>query len=396
MSATSLELSSLRSIKYSDAVRYRKNVKPFGTNTINQSGSPYLKYKLPRVDVLDGHNMKHYLKVEADGDAASDDLLHSNVRSIWKSLRVSVGSEDVQSVNQIGHLSVIRDNLYMKANERTTRAVVAQGIPALAVSGVATKYGHHLLRGGFLDNLIPLYKVSQIEIEFELNQVLAEHTDATTAVTELEVSSAQLTLPMIRSAALRAQIDAGEYQISYTDWNLFEDTSLSSGATSHTVVIPAAQKSVTGLILTMRNTADINDPNFGGDLYQNAYVFNGLAKFHVIIDGEQIPKESIDCTSAVELYDYMAEFAGGEEQLGNFFDGGYDTATDGKFVLFFPLTSAPFDRASVSGTDLNSKTGQIQLELSQMNASVNSHIRGWLRYDRIATFGAGGQLVISK
>ena len=392
----SKEMSSLRSIKFSDTVRYRKNIKPFGINAISESGTPYLHYKLPRSDVLDGHNLVHYFKAEADGDAAADDVFHSNIASIWRSLRVQVGSEDVQNVLQAGHLQVILDNLYMKSDERNSRAVIAQGIPALSASGTATKYGHRLLRGGFLDNLIPLYKIPQVEVIFELNQNLAEHTNATTAVTEVDITSPQLTLAMIRSKELRGKIDGGNYQITFTDWDLFEDTSLLSGASSHTVVVPASHKSVTGIVLTMRNTADINDPNWGDDKYESAYLTNALAKLHFIIDGEQIPKESIDCTSNVELYDYLVEFAGGQENVGEWFDGAYDTATDGKFVLFFPLNGEPFCRDTVSGTDLNSKTGQIQIEMTQMTASANSQIRGWVRYDRVVQFGTDGGVVVSK
>lgn len=396
MVLTSKELSSIRSVNYSDYARFKKNVKPFGINAINESGTPFLTYKLPRTDILDGGHVKHYFNSEFDGDAANDDKGHSNIRSIWRSLRVQIGGEDAQHCLQVGHLAVILDNLYMKNDERSTRAVVAQGIPALSASGTSVRYGHSILRGGFLDNVIPLYKLPQIEVIWELNQNLSEHTDATTAVTELNVSTPQLTLPLIRSAEMRAMIDAGDYEIKYTDWDLFEDTSLLSGASSHTVVIPASHKSVTGLILTMRNTADINDPNYGAGKYETAYLTNALAKMHLIVDGEQIPKESINCTNNVEMYDYMAEFASGNENLGSFFDGAYDTATDGKFVIFFPLTGAPFDDNAVAGQDLNSRTGQIQVELTQMTASANTAIRGWVRYDRVARIGADGSIVISK
>jgi hypothetical protein len=394
--SSSKDLSSLRSIKFSDAVRYRKNIKPFGINQISETGQPYLHYRLPRTDVLDGHGVKHYFKAEADGDDAADDKFHSNIRSIWRSLRVQVGSEDVQYVNQVGHLAVIRDNLYMKTDERTSRAVVAQGIPALSSSGTAVRYGHRLLRNGFLDNLIPLYKIPHVEVIFELNQNLAEHTDATTAVTEVSITNPQLTLTMVKSKSLRAKIDSSDYQITFDDFDIFEDTTLSSGATSHTLVIPASHKSITGIILTMRNQADINDPNFGDDKYESAYVTNGLAKLHFTIDGQQLPLESIDCTNNVELYDYMTEYAGGSENVGPWFDGAYDTATDGKFVIFFPLSGEPFCRDSVSGTDLNSKSGQIIVEMSQMSATVNTAIRGWVRYQRVVQFAKSGSIVVSK
>lgn len=393
----SLEMSSLRNIKFTDATRYRTAVKPFGTGSVSESGSPYLTYKLPRSDVLDGAHARHYFTAEVDGDAAADDAFHSNIRSIWRSIRVQVGSEDVQNVLQAGHLAVILDNLYLKADERATRCVVAQGLPALSSSGVGVKYGHDLsLPGGFLENLIPLYKIPQVEIIFELNQSLAEHTNATTAVTELDVTSSQLILPMIRSKELVGKLNAGDYQITFTDYDLFEDTSLLSGASSHTVVVPASHKSVTGLILTMRNQADVSDPNYGTGKYETAYLTNALTKCYFVIDGQQIPRQAIDCTNQVEMFDYMAEFAGGLDKLGNHWNGTYDTATDGRFVMFFPLNGQPFDSNVVSGTNLNDKTGQIQIELSQMTASANTQIRGWVRYNRIVSFGQSGSVVVSK
>lgn len=391
------EMSSLRTINFSDATRYRTAVKPFGTASVSESGTPYLHYKLPRSDVLDGAHARHYFTAEADGDAGSDDAFHSNIRSVWRSIRVQVGSEDVQNVLQAGNLAVILDNLYMKADEKSSRAVVAQGIPALASSGVAVKYGHNLsLHGGFLENLIPLYKIPQVEVIFELNQSLAEHTNATTAVTQVNITNSQLILPMIRSKELRSRLDSSDYQITFDDYDLFEDTSLLSGASSHTTVVPASHKSVSGIIIQMRNTADVSDPNYGTGKYQTANLTNALSKLYFTIDGEAIPKQAIDCTNMVELYDYMAEFAGGNDKLGNWFDGAYDTAADGKFVLFFPLNGAPFDRDTVSGSNLNDKTGQIQVEFSQLTASANTQIRGWLRYNRVVSFGQNGSVVVSK
>jgi len=324
------------------------------------------------------------------------DAFMSNIRCIWRSLRVQVGSEDIQYVNQVGHLACIRDNLYMKAEERTSHAVISQGIPALASSGTAVMYGHHLLRGGFLDNLIPLYKIPQVEVIFELNQTLAEYTDATTAVTEVDITVAQLTLPLIRSAELKSKLDSGDYQISFTDFDLFEDTSMLSGASSHTLVVPASHKSITGLLLQMRNVADINDPNWGGEKYEACSLFNALSKLHFTIDGEQVPKESIDATNGVQLYDYLVEYCGGADQVGNFFNGAYDTAADGQFTLAMPFAGAPFDRDAVSGTDLNSKTGQLIIEFSALTVSANTHIRGWVRYQRVVQFGQNGSVVVSK
>jgi hypothetical protein len=386
----------LEAVTYSDVSRYSKNVKPFGINAIDESGTPYLHYKLPRTDILEGKSVRHYFNAEVDGDAAADDAFHDNIKSIWRSIRVQVGSEDIQHVLQFGHLSVILDNLHYSTDKRAGYGAVAQGIPALSSSGTAVRYGHCLLPDGFLDHLLPLYKLSQVEVILELNQTLNEHTNATTAVTELDVTSPQLKCTMIRSAQLRQKMDAGDYEISFTDYDLFEDTSLLSGASSHTVVVPSSQRSVTGIVMTMRNTADVNDPNWGAGKYQVAYLKNGLTKLHFIIDGEQVPKESINCNEAVELYDYLHEFAGGEHKVGPYFQGAYDTDVDGRFVLFFPFSGNPFNENDVTGIDLASKTGQIQIELTQMTATANTQVRGWVRYQRVARISSDGKVVVSK
>lgn len=385
----------LKNTKFSDAVRYTKQVKPFGINAISETGQPYLTYKLPRTDVLEGHRCIHFFNAEADGDAAADDVFHDNIKSIWRSLRVQVGSEDVQHILQYGHLSVILDNLHYSTDKRAGWGAIAQGLPALSSTGTAVRYGHNILPGGFMDNLLPLYKLPQMEVIFELNQTLAEHTNATTAVTEVDITSPSLKCTMIRSKELRGKLDAGEYVVAFNDYDLNEDTSLLSGASSHTMVIPASHKSVTGIILTMRNTADINDPNWGQGKYQSAYLTNALTKLHFIIDGEQHPKESIDCSQNVELYDHLIDFAGGEEHVGPYFQGAYDTATDGRFVLFYSFAGNQSDPNSVSGIDLNSKTGQIQVEMT-LTASANTQIRAWVRYQRLVKFASDGSLVVSK
>ena len=391
---TPKDYSSIRPIDYADSVRYTKIMKPFGNATASLTTSRDLEFHLMRTDFMDGHNVKLAFKAEADDDAASDDVFMSNIKCIWSTLSVKVGNQYAHNIFNYGHLSCILDNIYMSAQERTGRAAIAQGIPALSASGTAVKYSHDILRDGVLDNVLPLYKLPQVIIKFELDSNVAAYTNATTAVGSVDVTDVKLIIPQFRSAKLRAKMDSGDYQIVYTDWDEFSNTALLSGASSHSLVIPASHKSVTGIIIHPRNIADINDPDWGGEKYQACSVFNALSKLYLTIDGQPVPAEPIDCTNGVELYDYLLEFAGG--QHGSFFTGAYDTATDGQFILALPLSSEPFDRNVVSGLDLNSKTGQIIVEFSSMTASVNTHIRGWVRYQRIMQISKDGKAFFAK
>lgn len=389
----------IKHAKFSDAERYVLDVVPHGNTALSESGANLVKFRLPRQDILLGQDITFNFTAEADGDAGADDVFMSNIACLWETMTVSVEGETVQHVREFGHLSCIDANLRWKDSYRSSWGAICQGVPAVASSGTARKYSMRLLHGNFLQNIIPAYKLGQIEVEFQLDQNLAKYTDATTAVTEVDVTLMTLKCPYVKSPELKAAYDSQDVVANFTDYDHHRDTSLLSGSTSHTTIAPTSHKSVSGIIYTMRNQADVQDPNWGGEKYEACYLTNALTRLSFVVDGQQIPKREIRCEEQVELYNALVEYAnhrkGSEYSAPDFFTGAYDTAADGQFIIAYPFNAFTGSEQTVSGLNTAQRTGQLEVHLT-CTASANTQVDLWVRYDRMVKFLKDGGIQISK
>lgn len=385
--------------KFSDAERYVLDVTPHGNTALSESGANLVKFRLPKQDILLGQDIVFNFTAEADGDAGSDDVFLSNIACIWDTMTVSVEGETVQHLREYGHLQCIDDNMRWGDSYRASWGAICQGVPALSSSGTAVKYGMRLLHGNFLSNIIPTYKLGQIEVEFQLDQTLSKYTNATTAVTEVDVTLMTLKCPYVKSAELKSAYDSQDVVANFTDYDHHRDTSLLSGATSHTTIVPTAHKSVSGLLYVMRNQADVQDPDQGGEKYQSLNVTNALTRLSFVVDGQQIPKREIRCDQQVELYQALIEYAnhrkGENYSAPDFFTGAFDTATDGQFLIAYPFNAFTGSEETVSGLNTAQRTGQLEVHLT-CTASVNTQVDLWVRYDRVVKFLKDGGIQISK
>ena len=391
--------SLVKHANFSDAVRYVLDVNPHGITSLSATGSNLVKFRLPKQDILLGQDITFNFTAQVDGDSASDDKFMSNIACIWQTMLISVEGEEIQSVREIGHLQCIDDNLRWGRSYRTSWGSICQGVPSLSASGTDIKYSMRLLHGNFLSNIIPTYKIGQIEVEFQLDQTLAKYTDATTAATEVDVSLMTLKCPYVKSEELKQQYDGQDVTAAFIDYDHHRDTSLLSGATSHTVIVPTSHKSVSGILMVMRNQADVNDPNAGLEKYEAANVTNALTRLSFVVDGTQTPKREIRCEQQVELYGALIEYAAhrkGENYAApEFFTGAYDTATDGQFIVAYPFNAFTGNEETVSGLNTAQRTGQLEVHLT-CTASANTQIDLFVRYDRIVKFLSGGGLQVSK
>lgn len=385
----------------SDASRYVLDITPYGITTASNTGNQVIAFRLPRQDFLVGQDIILNFNAEADGDAASDDKFMDNIACIWRNFRVKIDGEEIQFIREVGHLQSITDNLLHDASYRSSWGVICQGIPSLASSGTAVRYGMRLQHNNFLSNLIPCGKLGLIEVEFELDPIVSKYTTATTACTQVDVTQLQLRCPFLKSQELETKYNSQDVEISFFDHEHHRNTSLLSGATSHTIIVPSSNKSLDGILFAMRAQADVQDPNFAGTKrYTQANLTNALTRLSFVIDGEQVPKREIDCTNQVELYEALLEYAGARKGLDykspSFFDTNYDAASTSQFVVGYPFNALTGATNTVSGLDTASKTGQIEIHLSALTASADSQIDVWTRYTRVCKFMRNGGIAQSK
>jgi hypothetical protein len=395
MSAVSL----INNARANTSDRYSVDVVPYGNTSLSLTGANLVQFRLPKENFLIGQDIVFYFNAEADGDAASDDAFLSNIACVFNSFRVRIEGREIQHVRECGFLQCIDDNLRWQDSYRNSWGVICQGVPALASSGTAVRYGMRLLHGNVLDNVLPMYKIGQVEVEFQLNIRPAEYTEATTAVTEVDITEMQLKCPYIASEELKRHFDSQDVAVKFTDYEHFRNTNINSGDTSATIIVPTSNSSLSGILFCMRNQADVQDPNSGLEKYQSAMLTNALTRLSFVVDGTQIPRRDIDCTNQVELYGALLEYAG--HRKGNmdtapdFFNGAYDTATDGQFVVAYPFNALVGSNNTLSGLNTAKRTGQLEIHMN-MTASANTQVDIWTRFDRVITFGKSGGVAVSK
>lgn len=386
--------------KFSDVTRHTLDLTPYSNSSLSNTGNTIVKFRLPQENILLGKDLVLNFNCEIDGDAASDDKLVANICSVWNSLRVRVAGSEVQHVREYGHIQSLDDAMKQPYSFRTSFGAIAQGIPALASSGTAVRYGMRFLQGTFLANVIPTYKIGQLEIEFELETQLGKIASATTAPTELDITEMQLRCPFIKSEQLKQHFDSNDVVVKFTDYENHRDTSLLAAATSHTTTLPTNHKSLDGVVVQMRKQTDVQNPALVAEKYTNISLTNALTKFSFVLDGQQVPRREINCKDFVEPYEYLLEYAGhkkGEEfNAGSFFDGTYGDATSSQFIIAFPFNGLTGAKNTISGINTSGSSNQLQIHFSSMTASDNTQIDVFLRYSRSCKFTKNGEVIVTK
>lgn len=400
MSVPSFVENSLKPFKdLTDLKMKVTKINPFGAQTFSSSGTRNITFKLPRDGNLVPWRSFFYFQVKVDGDSASDDELMQDVHTVFDRFKVEVGSQEAVLEDEYGWFRNQEFNAYASESDLTSSSSSAMNIPDNSVSGTFKKYRVPLSskwnKDGFFKDLLPLYKLDQVTLEWQINNSLAEFTTATTAVTSLDIQNCELELYFIDSPTLRKLFDMDIVR-NFTTHYTYHST-IPSGATQVSVNIPCAFQNLRGLSMIMRNSADPIDPNWqtGTALenlkYARSFQLNSLSKFSVSIDGKQYPEKEIDGTNGIELVSNLERYWN-VDRLGAWFDNEVFTNSNGKgyYAVSFSATDE-----GVTGLSLVSKSGTIVANAT-LNAGANTDVDFFLRYDRFYKIGKDGSFSITK
>ena len=374
-------------------------INPFGAQTFSASGTRDITFKLPRDHFLVGSRSYFYFKAEPDGDAAGDDEFMSDIHTIFDNFRVEIGSQEVMNESEYGWFKSLEFDAYASGTDRNCASSTVMNIPDNSTSGTAKKFRIPLAskwdNKGFFKDVLPLYKMDQMTLEWRINNTLAEYTTATTAVTSVDLTNCELELYMIDSPTLRKLFETDIVKNFTTQYH-YHGT-LSNGATQLSVNIPASMQNLRGLAMLMRNSADPTDPNWetGTALenykYTHAFVLNALTKFSVSIDGKQYPDKEIDGSDGTELVSNLERYWQ-VDRLGDWFDADTLTATDGKGYYSISFSGT---EEGVTGLSLVSKSGTVVVN-ANLTAGVATDLDFFLRYDKFYKIGKNGEFSITK
>ena len=378
-----------------------KKINPFNGQSFSAAGTREITFKLPRDKILLGTNSYFYFKAKPDADSAADDEFQNDIHTCFDRHTVKVGSQTVVEENEFGWWRSLEFLAKASESDLTSASTTVMNIPDNSISGVAKKYRIPLAskwnNKGFFSQPLPLYKMDQVEITYEINSSIAEYTTATTAVGTVDITVPELELYFIDSPTLRKLFDVDLVRNFRTFFHYH--SVLTSGATQLSVNIPASFQNLRGLAMIQRNSATSSDPNWetGNDALENlkyckSFLLNSLTKFDVSVDGKPYPSTPIDGSNAVELVSNLERFWGNADRLGAWFDSDTMTATNGKGYYAISFSA---DDDNVSGLNSASKTGTIVVR-ADLTVGVNTDVDFFVVYDRFYKISKNGDISVTK
>lgn len=397
--------NSIQPLKdYSEIKSYTLKIQPQGNTSFSPSGTREIKFLLPKSGILLGEKSRFYLRVKVDGDSASDDKLMSNIHSIFEERRIRVGSTDLIQENEYGFFKTLQHDALMSDTDLNNMNTSIMNIPNNIASGTFKKYSIPLASkftpNDFFSDLLPLYKMETIELEYVLNSSLAKFTTATTAVQTLDVQNCELELHIIDSENLRKILNNVDITRSISTHFHYRNV-LPSGASSASVNVPANYRNIRSVLMVPRLSADVIDPNWetGNTAletykYSHAVALSGLSKYHLVIDGEQVPKQEIDTTNNVELIENLTK-AWNLNRLGGWFDSSDTyTTSDGKIYISVPLSVLS---DGVNGLNTRNKSNNI-IWNGTFSSATGSQLDQdfFILYDKFISINKQGLLTVVK
>lgn len=407
MSIPQYVLDSIKPFKdFSDLKLIVVKVNPFGNTQFTFDGNNEIIFKLPRNGVIVGTESRVFFSVKVDGDSASDDALMSDVHSVFDRHIAEIGNQEIYREEQYGFFKTLEFDAKASSSDRNSVSSTIMGIPSDAgsASGTYKKYAIPLAskwdNRNFWSKPKPLFNCDQYTLRYFINRSLAQYTTATTAVTSLDIKDCFLECYIIDSPQLRKLYSTTDIVDTFDTFYHY-NAKVSSGSTSVSTNIPTTYQNLRSLLMVMRESGDVIDPNWATGTatlefykYSHALQLNAINKFNVDIDGKPVLDKDMELyPNYTELPPNLAR-AWGVDRLGDWHDADTLDPTDGKGYIGIGF-SPSFE--GVSGQNLQNKSGSIVIR-SDFNSGLgaNNDFDYFLIYSKYYKLGKNGDFSITK
>ena len=391
---TNSKATSLRN--FSDVKRTIHRIEPYNSQTFNSTTQRRLLFKAPRIGLLRG--TRSYIRFDC---VVSGGSLNSCYEPFQRH-RVKVGNQYVIDEREYGFYKVTQLKASIKTGDINSASIKAIGEQNSANDGDKLELKLPLSsvlydKRNLFSNLLPLYKMDQIEIEFQINDSLDQFTSGD--ATAIEISNVQLICDIVDSPRLRSQFATTIKRAVETQDHQFRNLPASSSKINE--ILPSSYQNIQFLHLIQRDTADVSVGTTGAEYYDNILKTNGADNIQVILDGKVYPEQPYKTGNAaanssavggVEMIHAAEECWAPKDQILGSWHNYSNWEQSNRAYIAIPLAT---ERKAVSGIRSANTSGNMQLKCDINNAN-QTNLDFFITYHKFMEIQASGAVKMAE
>lgn len=354
---------------------------PYNGSSFNTS-TRKIKYRLPRVGVLDG--IKSYQKCDVNVAGGSSDSLASHFNKI----KVWVGNQLIVDSTDDGRMRTLEMDAYTMTDEANSATLKATGYRQVVADDTTQTKRMSLshpkyFKRGFFAKKLPLFKMNQVTIEFELYDDLNTFTSGD--ATAITVDNCKLMLHILDGAPIKNEY-VGEIKGSFLAHEK-HFRNLVNGASKINEQIPAHYNNLNFVIIEQQSNAlvdlGVTSQNYN---FSSNHTLNSINNIELQIDGERFPKTPIQTDDVAEIVDNLQKgWAPNSQYLGDVIHNYSDKSDESNMYVIIPLAQ---ELKAVSGQKLSNKSGTVVVK-ADVTSAQQTDLTIWTVYNKFYKITAG-------
>lgn len=371
---------------FSDVKRTVHRVEPYNGQSFNSTSNRRILFKMPRMGILRG--IRSFLRFDC---VISGGSLNSAYEPFLRH-RVKVGNVYHVDEREYGFYNITKLKALVKTGESNSASLKITGDGNTAADGETNEMCLPLAntlydKRGYFSELLPLYKMDQIELEWEINDSIDQFTSGdATAVT---INNIQLVLDIVDSPRLRASFGS-VIKRGYESFD-HQVRSLTASSSKISEILPSSYQNINHLLLIMRDSADVSVGTTGAHYYDNILKMNSINNMQAFLDGKPYPATPIKTNTSADGISGVENIRNLEECWGTQCLGSWhnyqDSNTSNRSYVGIPFA---VERKTVSGLRTSNTSGNLlfKADVSNSNATQLDFFVNYVQFLEIAPSGA--------
>lgn len=368
----------------SDIKRTTHRIEPYNSQSFNTTSNRRLLFKLPRVGLLRGVNS--YLRYDITVAGGSVNSAYEP----FHRFKVRVGNQEIINEREYGMFKINQLKATIHTGQANSASIKATGEGNTQSDGVINEMCLPLAHVAYdkrslFSELLPLYKMDQCELEWEVNDSLDQFTSGD--ATSVTINNCQLVLDIVDSPRLRQSFSTPiKRSIETFDHQV---RNLPASSTKINEILPSSYQNIQAVFLFQRETADVSVGVTGGEYYSNLQL-NSIDNVQLLLDGKPIPAQPIRFNtnatglSGVENTKNLEE-CWGVPVLGSWLNWEDGNASDRAYVGV-PCAAV---RKAVSGIRTSNTSGNLRFTADVSNANT-TQMDLYILYHKFLEISASG------
>ena len=389
---TNSKATSLRN--FSDVKRAIHRIEPYNAQTFNSTTQRRILTKLPRVGLLRGTRSYMRCDVVVAGGSIN------SVYEIFNRHRVKVGNQVVIDEREYGFYKITQLKASVKTGDSNSASLKATGDANAATDSVKLELKLPLAsvlydKRNLFSELLPLYKMDQFEIEFQVNDSIDQFTK--NGATGITIDNIQFILDIVDSPRLRGQFSSEVKRAVESQDHQFRN--LAAGSSKINELLPSAYQNIQHIICIQRDNADVSVGVTGNEYFDHILKTNSADNIQILLDGKTYPEQpyksgngASDGIGGVELIHALEEcWYPKDEVLGSFHNYA-NWENSNRAYIGVPLATL---RKAVSGIRSSNTSGNVQFKCD-INNTNQTNLDFFITYHKFISISPSGSLKMAE